>query len=350
MKTIKTITCLVVLICGSYTALAMPNGVAARTEARTFAGADGSVFRYRWAEKLPENGSKVPLVIFLHGAGERGTNNVSQLRHGVGELLDWLDRHEKGYRLVVGQVPNGKRWVEVDWNAKSHAMPKKPSETMALELALLDRLLADPRTDAQRVYVTGISMGGYGTWDIVCRRPGMFAAAMPICGGGDTAQAANIAHVPIWVFHGSADRAVPVCRSRNMVSALWSAGSNAHYVVLLAAQQVSVAACPFLTHYPKLAVRNFFSDIAPCTARCTLHGLEVQAGIPFGVGVLSRKCKQLVCRRVLLICRRIVVHTAADIWYNGGKFQLDTVARTAFHVQPVPLTRRTKEKNTCRSA
>jgi len=208
---------------------AVPSGLEARTEARIFTGADGSVFRYRWAEKLPNDGSKVPLVIFLHGAGERGTNNVAQLRHGVGELLDWLDKHEKGYRLVAGQVPNDKRWVEVDWNAKGHAMPKKPSETMSLELALLDRLLADPRTDAQRVYVTGISMGGYGTWNIVCRRPDMFAAAMPICGGGDTTQAAKIAHVPIWVFHGSADRAVPVCRSRNMVSALWSAGSNVHY-------------------------------------------------------------------------------------------------------------------------
>ena len=208
---------------------AAPGGVAARTEARTFAGADGSVFRYRWAEKLPDDGSKVPLVIFLHGAGERGADNFAQLKHGVGELLDWLDRHEKGYRLVAGQVPAGKRWVEVDWNAKAHAMPRKSSETMTLELALIDKLLADPRTDAQRVYVTGISMGGYGTWDIVCRRPNMFAAAMPICGGGDAAQAAKIAHVPIWVFHGSADGAVPVCRSRNMVAALWTAGSNAHY-------------------------------------------------------------------------------------------------------------------------
>ena len=100
---------------------------------------------------------------------------------------------------------------------------------MALELALIDKLLSDQRTDARRLYVTGISMGGYGTWDIICRRPQMFAAAMPICGGGDTAQAAKIAKVPIWVFHGSADGAVPVFRSRSMVSALWAAGSNAHY-------------------------------------------------------------------------------------------------------------------------
>ena len=208
---------------------AAPRDIAERTEAKTFAGADGTVFRYRWAEKLPDDGSKVPLVIFLHGAGERGTNNVAQLRHGVGELLNWLDRNEKGYRLVAGQVPNGKRWAEVDWSAMGHTMLPEPSETMALELALIDKLLSDQRTDARRLYVTGISMGGYGTWDIICRRPQMFAAAMPICGGGDTAQAAKIAKVPIWVFHGSADGAVPVFRSRSMVSALWAAGSNAHY-------------------------------------------------------------------------------------------------------------------------
>ena len=213
----------------AFAAFAAPARIAERTVAKTFSGADGMEFRYRWAEKLPDDGSKVPLVIFLHGAGERGTNNVAQLRHGVEELLNWLDRHEKGYRLVAGQVPSGKRWVEVDWSAKGHAMPQEPSETMALELALIDRLLSDQRTDARRVYVTGISMGGYGTWDIICRRPQLFAAAMPICGGGDTAQAAKIAKVPIWVFHGSADRAVPVSRSRNMVSALWAAGSNAHY-------------------------------------------------------------------------------------------------------------------------
>ena len=155
-------------------AFAAPANIAERTEAKTFAGADGVVFRYRWAEKLPDDGSKVPLVIFLHGAGERGTNNVAQLKHGVEELLNWLDRHEKGYRLVAGQVPNGKRWAEVDWGAMRHTMLPKPSETMELELALIDKLLSDQRTDARRVYVTGISMGGYGTWDIICRRPQLF--------------------------------------------------------------------------------------------------------------------------------------------------------------------------------
>jgi predicted peptidase len=200
-----------------------------RTQSLEFAGAGGKVFRYRLAEKTPADGSRVPLVLFLHGAGERGTNNVAQLVHGVGELVTWLEAHEKGFRLIAGQVPNGKRWVEVDWSAKSHVMPAEPSETMALLMEFLDRQLADPAIDLSRVYVTGISMGGYGTWDLLSRRPEVFAAAVPICGGGDVAQAQKMANVPIWTFHGSADNAVPVCRSRNMAAALWSAGSDAHY-------------------------------------------------------------------------------------------------------------------------
>jgi predicted peptidase len=200
-----------------------------RTEAKEFIGKDGKVFRYRIAEKASPDGSKIPLVIFLHGAGERGTNNQAQLVHGVGDLVRWMDQHEKGYRLIAGQVPFGKRWVEVNWGAKSHTMPENPSETMALLLEMLDAQLSDPAVDLKRIYVTGISMGGYGTWDLISRRPDVFAAALPICGGGDVAQAAKIAKIPLWTFHGSADGAVPVCRSRNMVSSLWANGSNAHY-------------------------------------------------------------------------------------------------------------------------
>lgn len=76
-----------------------------RTEAKEFTGKDGKVFRYRIAEKASADGSKIPLVIFLHGAGERGTNNQAQLVHGVGDLVRWMDQREKGYRLIAGQVP-----------------------------------------------------------------------------------------------------------------------------------------------------------------------------------------------------------------------------------------------------
>lgn len=210
-------------------ALSAFGGIEDRTEARTFTGASGTVFRYRWAEKTPTDGSPVPLVFFFHGAGERGDNNVSQLHHGVADIVAWLDANEAGFKFVAGQVPVGKRWVEVDWGAAAHTMPAEPSETMGLALELLDTLLADPTTDTNRVYATGISMGGYGTWDIICRRPEVFAAALPICGGADVAQASRIASLPIWTFHGSKDTSVPVVRSRSILIALWQAGSDAHY-------------------------------------------------------------------------------------------------------------------------
>jgi predicted peptidase len=199
------------------------------TFAREYKGVNGKIFRYRWAEKKSKDGSKVPLVVFLHGAGERGTDNSAQLLHGVKELVAHLNANEKGYMLVAGQVPKGKRWVEVNWGAKDHSMPVEPSETMGLLIEFLDKLLRDGIVDNRRIYVTGISMGGYGTWDLICRRPEMFAAAIPICGGGDKAQVGRIKNIPVWAFHGSADNAVPVCRSRDMVSALWKIGSNAHY-------------------------------------------------------------------------------------------------------------------------
>ena len=203
--------------------------IESRTEAREYTNSTDKVFRYRWAEKTPADGSKVPLVIFLHGAGERGDNNVSQLHHGVADIVAWLDANEAGFKFFAGQVPTGKLWVDVSWSSTSHTMPVEPSETMGLLLEFMDTLLADESVDTNRVYATGISMGGYGTWDLISRRPEVFAAAIPICGGADLAQAPKLASMPIWTFHGSKDTSVPVCRSRNMMSALWAVGSDAHY-------------------------------------------------------------------------------------------------------------------------
>ena len=83
--------------------------------------------------------------------------------------------------------------------------------------------------DPQRIYLTGLSMGGYGTWDLLARKPDLFAAGVPVCGGGDESTAEQIANIPIWVFHGDLDSAVPVSRSRTMVEALKKAGGHPKY-------------------------------------------------------------------------------------------------------------------------
>lgn len=220
----------VVSMSAATTMVALGAGIEDRTEAREFAGVNGGTFRYRWAEKTPAAaGEKVPLVFFFHGAGERGDNNVSQLHHGVPDIVAWLDKNESGFKLVAGQVPTGKLWVDVKWDSTSHTMPVEPSETMGLCLELMDELLKDPSVDTTRVYATGISMGGYGCWDVISRRPEVFAAAIPICGGADLAQATKLKDLPIYTCHGSKDTSVPVCRSRNMCSALWAVGSDVHY-------------------------------------------------------------------------------------------------------------------------
>ncbi len=166
------------------------------------------------------------LVLFLHGAGERGTDNRAQLRHGVPQMLDYIRKHKIKALVLVPQCPAGKPWVDTPWSAKEHTIPEKPSEPMALAMELLDAKLKEFPVDENRLYVTGISMGGYGTWDLVSRQPRRFAAAIPVCGGADLACAERLKHLPLNVFHGDSDTTVPTIRSRNMVKALKEAGSR----------------------------------------------------------------------------------------------------------------------------
>jgi len=203
---------------------------AALTVPREYTNETGRILRYRWAEPAKvESGKRYPLVILCHGAGERGTNNVTQLVWGGPQLLDYMrEKGIEGY-FLAGQVPEGKRWVEKDWAALSHRMDKDPSETMGLLLALIDRIRTELPVDPARIYVTGVSMGGYGTWELLQRRPELFAAGMPCCGGGDTHEAWRLRDVPVWAWHGDTDGAVPVSRSRDMVSALWAIDGKIRY-------------------------------------------------------------------------------------------------------------------------
>jgi len=200
------------------------------TVPKVYTNATGSVFRYRWAEPTNAVPGKVyPLVVLFHGAGERGTNNVAQLQWGADEVLGYMRENGiEGY-FIAGQVPEGKQWVDTPWANTSHRMNDQPSETMALAFELLDKVVAECPVDRARIYATGVSMGGYGTWDAVQRRPEFFAAAMPCCGGGDTHLAWKIRDVPIWAWHGDQDGAVPVVRSREMVAALWAVDGKIRY-------------------------------------------------------------------------------------------------------------------------
>lgn len=183
-----------------------------------------------WVPKDYDAKQKYPLVVYLHGAGERGTDNEKHIaKNGAPTLVNELQVKQQCF-VLAPQVPDGKRWVEVNWGEKEpHKMPVEPSEPMRLLLQVLDELPTEFSLDDKRFYLTGLSMGGFGTWDLLVRRPQLFAAAIAICGGADNATAPLIKHIPVWAFHGDADNVVFVGRTRGMVEAMKAAGADIKY-------------------------------------------------------------------------------------------------------------------------
>lgn len=170
------------------------------------------------------NGKRYPLVLFLHGAGERGNDNEKQLLHGASEFAKRRKDHPAF--VLFPQCPSGKRWVESDWSLPSgrDEFPTEPSPTMAATLALVDSLVSELPIDPERLYVTGLSMGGQGTWFAAVAPPKRFAAMLEVCGGGDPSWAERYQGIPVWALHGQADNVVPISRAREMVVALTHAG------------------------------------------------------------------------------------------------------------------------------
>jgi predicted peptidase len=134
---------------------------------------------------------------------------------------------------VYPQCPVEMQWVDAAWAHGSYDLEKTPiSKPLTAVLRLLASLQAEFPVDGHRLLVTGLSMGGYGTWDLLLRNPTLFAAALPLCGGGDPSQATIIRDLPVWAFHGDGDPAVPVRGSREMIEALREAGGQPRYTEL----------------------------------------------------------------------------------------------------------------------
>jgi predicted peptidase len=195
---------------------------------RTVTGADGATLPYRLlSPEHADAGKRYPLVIFLHGAGERGTDNEAQIKNCARDFAKPDVRAKFPCFVLAPQCPGDRKWCEVDWgDPKPHLTPKDPSVPMGLLLGLLPQVMKELPIDPSRVYVTGLSMGGFGTWDLITRLPNVFAAAAPICGGGDVTAAPALAKLPIWIFHGGNDGVVKTVRSQLMIEALKQAGST----------------------------------------------------------------------------------------------------------------------------
>ncbi len=201
-----------------------------RWEQRVHRNGEGETLPYRLLK--PEEydpGQIYPLVVFLHGMGERGSDNVSQLVNGVSEFFASDVAMDRFPAVVVApQCPDGEDMNEASW-ANLEADAPAITRPTRLVLEIVDVVRGELSVDSDRMYVGGLSMGGFGTWDVIQEYPDLFAAAFPICGGGDPQRADRIASLPLWVFHGAKDEKVPPQLSRDMVRAIQEAGGHPGY-------------------------------------------------------------------------------------------------------------------------
>ena len=182
-----------------------------------------------YCEYLPqiERGERVPLILFLHGSGERGNDNESQLKNAILKVVNDSSNHYSNSIVLAPQCPSGKQWVDTPWIEGNYTLDKvKESETMQKVVSLIEAYRAREDVDADRVYVIGLSMGGFGAWDILARHSDLFAAGVPICGGGPIDAADILKDKPIYTFHGSADTSVPPEGTREMVEMIRNRGGN----------------------------------------------------------------------------------------------------------------------------
>jgi predicted esterase len=200
----------------------------------------GNVVAWRLLKPKDFDASKkYPLFIWLHGSAERGTDNKKQLYSGVWEYAADDVRATYNCFIMAPQCPYTMGWADMRNGAGSldamkatsnYRLAQEPNAVTKILLATIEGLEKEfPSLDADRVYITGSSMGGFGAWELIMRRPDLFAAAAPICGGGDETQAARVAKLPIWMFHGEKDEAVKVLASRNMHAALKALGAPVFY-------------------------------------------------------------------------------------------------------------------------
>lgn len=188
---------------------------------------------------------KYPLVLLLHGGGERGNvNNPPNQNRDVLLNQDYIrvwgpgipgssasaGQAEYPSFIVVPQVDYPRSWVDVPASQGSYTLAPQPTASLRIAKEIVDALQKQyPNIDPDRLYITGLSMGGYGTWDAIERWPDYFAAAAPLAAAGDPSKAFRLVRLPIWAFHGSGDGSVPVSGSRDMIQAIQGTGGHPRY-------------------------------------------------------------------------------------------------------------------------
>lgn len=179
---------------------------------QSLATSDGSSIPYLLYQPkgYAKNAAKVPMMLFLHGRGE--SNGPLSIVAKWGPPRRLAAGEQMKYLVVSPQCPRTSFWSKADQQKRL--------------LELLAHITENYNVDTDRIYLTGLSMGGYGTWRLAADHPAMFAAAAPICGSGDPKDGATLANMPIWAWHGTEDKAVPHQRSVDMVEAIKAAGGT----------------------------------------------------------------------------------------------------------------------------
>src|SRR5262245_24063449 len=215
MTVIRVVSTLVACVMGCALSVRETQDIVDGYAPRTFVGANGMRMPYRLF--VPEERSGVrplPAIIYLHGGTGRGTDNLGQISGGnAAGTRSWVTSEAQARHpafVIAPQLPAGSQWDRRGADGLS------PYAELLLEL--LGNLSREFAIDRDRIYLTGQSLGGLGTWDLITKRPELFAAAVPLCGAGTPSRAMALRDMPIWVFHGAGDDVVPVSSSREMVA------------------------------------------------------------------------------------------------------------------------------------
>lgn len=242
--------------------------------ANTFTDGKNSLIYYLYIPADYNPARKYPLVLLLHGGGERANPKKPASQNEKLLLNDpyasvWSASYTGAGNphiqqnwpsfIVIPQMTLSEQWVNVNVHLGSYVQSAQPSLPLQLTKELLDSLqLQYQGIDASRLYVTGLSNGGLGTWDAIERWPDYFAAAAPIAGAGDPSKAAVLKNLPIWAFHGSADPTIPVSGSRTMIAAIEAAGGQPRYTEF-AGQGHGVWPYVYSLNTSSLRVTGFFT-------------------------------------------------------------------------------------------
>lgn len=214
-----------VLICLPFAGAAAEDPIIDGFAAREYQSATGVKLPYRiYVPPVADAKRELPLIVYLHGSGGAGTDNRRQISGGnTAGTRFWIaptTQSQHPAYVLAPQIPEGSAW---------HSTSDEPMPRVTALIELLDGLRSEFAIDARRIYVVGQSLGGYGAWDLIARYPDLFAAAIPLCGGGDRRRILAARNVAVWAFHGARDQTIPVTRSRELVAALRGVNSSVKY-------------------------------------------------------------------------------------------------------------------------